>query len=354
MRSRAPVPRAFRIATAIFLLALAGLDQTRYALVVHQDDLGKMQTAAVLNPFDTSLEMRIAKKHADAGDAEAAKSAYQRAIATNQSDPAPRNAFLKYLITNQRFAEADEVATAALVKWPNDPDLLVNHGILAAYLNRPAEAAANWENALVLDPTQSYAHLYLAQQLEGEQKFDVAIPHYTAFLEKVTKGAATPDPNVVLPVLLKLAECNLRINRPEQAVKLYELGRTIASQTNQPRIESVASVNQAILESKSGRAGAALFLYQNALRLDRSVKDAAAEAADWQAYGVFLNDQGYPQKLAYACLVRAEILLRDAKTVPPKPVQLRIELEAALGKDTVAIRKNPAPLLEEALQLRPR
>jgi tetratricopeptide (TPR) repeat protein len=170
----------------------------------------------------------------------------------------------------------------------------------------------------------------------------------------VTKGAATPDPNVVLPVLLKLAECNLRINRPEQAVKLYELGRTIASQTNQPRIESVASVNQAILESKSGRAGDALHLYQNALRLDRSTNDAAAETADWLAYGVFLNDQGYPQKLAYACLVRAEILLRDAKTAPPKPVQLRKELEAALGKDTVAIRKNPAPLLEEALQLRPR
>ena len=67
MRSRAAVPRAFRLATAIFLLSLAGLDQTRYAFVVHNDDLRSMQKAAVLNPFDASLELRLAKKEADAG-----------------------------------------------------------------------------------------------------------------------------------------------------------------------------------------------------------------------------------------------------------------------------------------------
>src|SRR6266850_2026612 len=48
--------------TAIFLLALAGLDQTRYAFVVHSDNLSSMQKAAALNPFDASLEMRLAKK----------------------------------------------------------------------------------------------------------------------------------------------------------------------------------------------------------------------------------------------------------------------------------------------------
>lgn len=352
MRSQAVVPRAFRIATAIFLLALAGLDQTRNALVVHQDDLNSIQKAASLNPFDTSLEMRIAKKHADAGDPDGATSAYQRAIATNLSDPAPRNAFLKYLTANQRFEEADAVATAALVKWPNDPDLLVNHGILAAYFGRSAEAVTNWEKALAVDPTQTYAHVYLAGQLDQEQKFDAAIPHYTIFLEKVAKSGTRPAPGVVLPVLMRLADCNLRANHPDRALKLYDLGRTIASQSNQPRIESVASLNQAILESKSGRVSDALALYQNALKLDRSTNDSTAEAADWQAYGVFMNSQGYPKRLAYACLVRAETLLRDTKTEPlPSTMQLRTELEATLGQQANAIRKDPAPLLQEALQL---
>ena len=154
---------------------------------------------------------------------------------------------------------------------------------------------------------------------------------------------------------MRLADCNLRANHPEQALKLYELGRTIASQTHQPRIESVASVNQAILESKSGRVNDALALYQNALKLDRFANDTAAEAADWRAYGVFMNERGYPKKFAYAALVRAERLLRDAAIAPaPKTLRLRAELEALLGEESAAIRRDPAPLLEQALQLQNR
>jgi tetratricopeptide (TPR) repeat protein len=351
MRSQAVVPRAFRIATAIFLLGLAGLDQTRYAFVVHHDDLPSLQKAALLNPFDSSLETRLAKKQADVGNPDAATSAYQLAIATNLSDSAPRIAFLKYLTAHQRFAEADTVATQALEKWPNDANLLVNQGILASYFGRSAQAIASWEKAIAVDPAQTYAHLYLAGQLDSEQKFEAAIPHYTIFLEAAAKNGGRPDPNVVLPVLMRLADCNLRANHPEQALKLYELGRNIASQSHQPRIESVASLNQAMLESKSGRVGNALSLYQSALKLDRSANDPAAEGADWQAYGVFLDEQGYSKKLAYAAFVRAEALLRDANLTVSTTPRLHGELEIALGKDAAAIRKDPAPLLEQALQV---
>src|SRR5882672_2383417 len=351
MRSQGIVPRAFRIATAIFLVGLAGLDQTRYAFVVHNDDLHSMQKAASLNPFDASLEMRLAKKQADTGNSDAATSAYQQAIATNLSDPAPRIAFLKYLTAHQRFAEADVIATQALAKWPNDPDLLINHGILASYFGRSAEALASWEKAIAVDPAQTYAHLYLAGQLDSEQKFEAAIPHYTIFLETAAKSGGRPDLNVVLPVLMRLADCNLRSNHPDRALKLYELGRNIAAQTHQPRIESVASVNQAMLESKSGRVSDALSLYQNALKLDRAANDPAAEAVDWQAYGVFMNEQGYPKKLAYAALVHAEALFQDVNLTASTPLKLRGELESTLGKDAAAIRKKPTPLLDQALQL---
>ena len=354
IRSQAVVPRAFRIATAIFLLTLAGLDQTRYAFVVHNDDLHSMQKAALLNPFDASLEMRLAKKQADQGNANAASLAYQQAIATNLSDPAPRVAYLKYLTTNQRFVDADAVATQALAKWPNDPDLLLNHGILASYFGRTSEAIASWEKALKVDPNQTYAHLYLAGQLDSDQKFEDAIPHYMIFLERTAQSGVRPDPGAVLPVLMRLADCNLRANHPDRALKLYAAGRNLASQTHQPRIESVASVNQAALETKSGRTGDALSLYQNALKLDRSAIDPLAEAADWQSYGIFLSEQGYPRKLAYAALLKAEALLRDTNTPTSAPLPLRGELERSLGKDATLISKNPAPLLDQALQLQPK
>ena len=330
---------------------LAGLDQTRYAFVVHNDDLRSMQKAAALNPFDASLEMRLAKKQGESGNPDAATAAYERAIATNPSDLAPRIAFLKYLTTHQRFEEADALANEALVRWPRNPDLLVNHGILASYFGRPAEAISSWQRAIAADPSQTPAHLYLAGQLDSEQKFEDAIPHYTIFLEAAARSGERPDPNVVLPVLMRLADCNLRANHPEQALKLYALGRNLASQTHQARIESVASVNQAILESKSGRVDDALSLYQNALQLDRSTNDKASEGADWQAYGVFLNQQGYSRKLAYAALLRAVALLQDANLASSTPLPLRGELEAALGKDAAAIRKDPSPFLEQSLQL---
>ena len=351
MRSQNPGPRAFCIATAMVLLALAALDQTRYALVVRGNDLASMQEAAALNPFDALLETRIANHHADQGDHVSAVSGYELAISTNPSDPTPRKAFLRYLVANQRYPEADAVVSTALARWPSDADLLVNQGILASYLGRAPEAVAAWEKALAIDPSQIYTHLYLAEQLNNQGKYDAAATHYTAFLDHVARSGTRPDPNVVLPALMKLAACQLRLNHPEQALKVYDLGRTIASQTNQPKMESVASLNQAVLESKSGQNRNALVLYQRAVTLDRTMNDAS-EAADWQAYALFLNDRGYDQKVIYACLVRAESILDSAHAhLHPSSQQLRFRLESALGKDSGPIRKNPAPLLQQALQL---
>jgi hypothetical protein len=112
-------------------------------------------------------------------------------------------------------------------------------------------------------------------------------------------------------------------------------------------------LNQAILESKAGNSGDALSLYQDALKLDHAANDQAAEAIDWQAYGVFLNAAGYPKRFAYACVLRSETLLTKDHNAPVPPLtQLRIELASALGKQALVIRRDPASLLEQALQLK--
>src|SRR5207237_8092779 len=122
--------------------------------------------------------------------------------------------------------EADTVARTALQRWPHDSELLVNEGILAQTLGRPAEAISNWQNALAANPSLVLSHLYLADEFEPEQTFDAAIPHYTLYLERNAKNGRA-DPSVVLPVFLKLAQCNLRLNRTEQALKIYDAGRQL-------------------------------------------------------------------------------------------------------------------------------
>ena len=357
MRSQATWPRTMRVAAAVFLLLLAGLDQTRHALASYGDDLEAMRQAAAINPFDSALQMRIARKQGDLGDSDEVVAAYERAIAASPADLGPRNEFLNYLVAHRRFEEADAVAKAALQQWPNNPDLLVNRGILAAALGQNPEAVASWEKAIAVDSSQTNAHLYLADEFDREGKCDAAIPHYTVFLDRQAKTIRKPDPKLIVPALMKLAQCNVKVNDPEQAFKLYDLGRQIAARTGQPAMESIASLNEAILESKSGLVGDALSLYQHALKLDQEQHDAAAEAADWRAFGVFLSEQSFPRKLAYACLVKAEAVADEAPNSaqfapPAEAVQVHADLERALGKDAAGIRKNPSPLLEQALLLR--
>lgn len=352
VRRQLTLPRPVRVTAVVAVLALAVFDQARNVLLAHAKDLASLQTAAAMNPFDAPLETAIANRKAEIGDASAALAAYQRAVAASPWDLVPRKALIRYLAASRHYPEADVAAKEALQRWPNDSELLLNEGIVVSYLGREGEAVAYWERSLEVRPRQPAADLYLAEAFEHQQKYDLAAEHYTAFLDTSAIDGSRPQPEIVLPVLMKLAACNLRLHRNEDALKVYDLGRKIAGETGQARFESVASLNQAVLESNSGRVDNALRLYQKALQLDRSAGDRTAEAADWQAFAVFLHDQRYANDLAYACLVRAERLLGDAgTTLAPRSQQLRSDLESSLGHSVTAIRRNPDILLDRALQM---
>jgi len=353
MRSQATLPRTIKIGSAVALLALAGLDQTRFVLAAHGDDLQSVEKAATINPFDSSLALKLARKRAETGHVEGAVRAYKQAIAANPGDLVPRNAFLKYLVENRRYEEADGVAQAALARWPNDPDLLMNRGILSASLGRNSEAVANWQRALAVDPSQIFAHLYLANELDREQNPAEAIPHYTIFVDQMAKASVKPDSTLLLPALMNLAQCNLRVKHLERALKLYDLARTLAYQSGLPTIESAASLNEAILLSKTDRKRDAIHLYQNALRLDRAAGEMAAEAADWRAYAVYLDQEGYDAKFSYAATIRAQGLSKDPE-VQNNLAPMRVRLERELGNVSSAIKNSPAEILQQALTLQPK
>jgi tetratricopeptide (TPR) repeat protein len=345
-----------RVGTALLLLTLGTVDQVRYYFALHGDSLADLQRAAALDSFDSSLQMRLGRKELEAGRVQEAVAAWQRGVRANPADPAPRNALLQYLIGQKHFDEAYKLTSQSLRHTPKDTNLLLNHGILANQFGHPEEALDSWNHALRLDPSQMRAHLYLAGELDREGKADAAIPHYVAFLDQAAQAGTQERPRAaeLIAIVLRLAQCQLRANHPQPAEQSYELAQQIAAQIGDKKLESFASIGEAEVEAGQGKTAGALRLYQNALQLDSAVDDRRSEAADWYNYGLFLRDAGLSPRLAYACLLKSEALMKPFRDTPEfKPiVTARQEMEKKLAGKAAELRRNPQPTLDKALALR--
>jgi tetratricopeptide (TPR) repeat protein len=348
--------RSLRVGAALLLLVWGTLDQARYYLALNTDDLHDLQRAEALNSFDSSLQMRLAHRAMEEGQLPQAEAAWRRAMQANPADPAPRQGLLQLLIDQDRFDEAFSLTEASLKYTPKDANLLVDRGLLALRQGHADQALANWDQAVAVDPRQKLAHLYMADELDREGKAQAAAVHYNSFLEQVARQPAQdrPAPDKVIAIVLRMADCQVRSSQTQLAVKSYHLAEKLAAQTGQAKLESVADANEAQLQSKAGKIDEALRLYQQALRLDDSTADMSASAQDWYAYGRFLDDAGFPPRLAFACVVKSESLMQALPNpaVPASLATARQKIEKRLGATAASVRRDPEPVLQEALALR--
>jgi tetratricopeptide (TPR) repeat protein len=349
MASPAPAARGLRIGTALLLLTWGTVDQVRYYLALHSENLADLQRAARLTAYDSSLEMRLAKQELDHNEKDQAAAALQRAIAADPTNPTPRNLYLQYLTSERRYQDAYTFTQAAIARQPNDAQLLLNDGILASQLGKPSEAVASWTRALALDPHLADAHLYLGAQLDSEGKTDQALPHYKRYLEIVARQGADrrPAPEQVVAAALKLADGQQRTQQGPAALQTYDLARRLAAETKQSKFESLASMNEADLKFRAGNPKEAGPLYQRAIFLDDSLSDAASEATDLEQYAAFLNATGAPASYSYAVLLRAQALRGSQSS--PQVIRLRAELEHKLGPQVVTVRRDQVSMLSQAL-----
>lgn len=348
--------RWLRATAAVLLLVWGTVDQARFYFALHTDDLNDLQRAAALDSFDSSLQMRLAHREIENGQPQLAEMSWKRAMQANPADPAPRQELLRFLIEQKRFDEAFHLTEVALQYAPKDANLLVDRGFLALQRGQAEEARADWDMAISADPSLVNVHLYLANELDREDRAQAAAAHYNAYLEKIVKQPAAnrPAPDQVVAIVLRMADCQARSSQTKLAFQSYHLAEKLAAQTHQPKLESVADVNEAALQGKNGRLGEALLLYQHAIQIDTSVADNSATAQDWFAYGRFLDDAGFAPRLAYACIVRSESVaqLLPKETIPDVLAETRKRLEKRLGAAATAIRRDPEPSLQEALALR--
>jgi len=349
--------RFLRVSAAVLLLVWGAVDQARYYLALHADDLRDLQRAAALNSFDSSLQMRLGQRAFGDGHPQQAEAAWRRAMQVNPADPAPRQALLQFLIHQNRYNEAFSLTEASLRYAPKDANLLFDHGLLALERGDTGQARADWDQAIAVDPGQANAHLYLAIELDREGSAQAAASHYNTYLEMIArqKGQDHPAPDKIIALVLRMADCQARSSRTDLAVKSYRLAEKLAAQTHQTKLESLADLNEAALEAKAGKLSEALPLYQQALQLDRTIGDDSASAEDWLAYGRFLDDAGFPPRLAYACLVKSQNLIQSLHgTGASDPMaDIRKTLEKRLLGESAAVRRDLDPALAEALAIRP-
>jgi len=348
--------RFLRVSAALLLLAWGTVDQARYYLALRSDDLHDLERAAALNSYDSLVQARLGHRAMEDGQLPEAEAAWKRAIAMNPADPAPRQAFLQFLIDQNRYQEASALTDASLKYAPKDPNLLVDRGLLVLKLGHADEALAAWDQAITIDPSQINAHLYLATELDREGKAQAAAAHYNTFLEKIARGPAQsrPAPDKVITIILRMADCQTRSSQLNRAVMSYRLAEKLAAQTGQAKLASTADVNEAALQAKAGRVHDTLLLYQHALKLDEAIHDTSANAQDWFTYGRYLNDAGFSPRLAYACLVESQKVTQSVAgaPVPDSLIATQKQLEKRLGTTAAAVRHNLDPALNEALVLR--
>ncbi len=349
--------RFLRVSAAVLLLVWGTVDQARYYLALHADNMRDLERAAALNSFDSSLQMRLGQRAFEDGHLQQAEAAWRRAMQANPADPAPRQALLRFLIHQNRFDEAFSLTEASLQYAPKDANLLFDHGLLALERGDAGQARADWNQAIAVDPGQANAHLYLAIELDREGSAQAAASHYNTYLEMIArqKGQDHPAPDKIIALVLRMADCQARASQADLAVKSYRLAEKLAAQTHQTKLESLADVSEAALEAKAGKLSEALPLYQQALQLDRTIGDDSATAEDWMAYGRFLDDAGFPPRLAYACLVKSQNIVQSLHgTGASDPMaDIRKALEKRLRGESAAVRRELEPALAEALALRP-
>lgn len=346
---------SLRVGTALLLLAWGTVDQARHYLALRSENGSDLQRAAALDSFDSSLQMRLAHRELEDGHPQQAEVAWKKAIQSNPADPAPRQALLHFLVEHKRFDEAFELTEASLHYTPKDANLLMDRGLLALSSGHPEVAMDSWNRALAADPGQMLAQLYLANELDHEGKPEEAAVHYKAFLGRIAQqpAAKRPEPEKVIAIALRMADCQERASQPAEAIQSYQLAAKIAAQTKQTKLESIADVNEAALQGESGKTGQALSLYQHAVQLDESIGDRTSTAEDWFAYGRFLNGAGFPVRLVYACFVKSASLQDSLPDEAQRKLlaDANTKAEKLVGTEAGAIRRDPEPTLREALAL---
>ena len=106
-----------------------------------------------INPGNVEAWLALAKMMDEAGDLEHTLAAYEKARELAPEDPAVSNKYARYLVSQYRYEEAEEILRDAVRKSPEDTGVLLNLASLLVYVNKELDFASHLiERGSRIDP----------------------------------------------------------------------------------------------------------------------------------------------------------------------------------------------------------
>ena len=359
--------RGFRVAAALGLLLVAGLDQAKFYYGAQASDSASLSRARQLNPYDAGLQLRLARANEKEGNQPGKRAALEAAVRVNPSYRLAQVALAKLLIESGKYEDAYAHYEQMFAHLRPDVDSLVNFGLLASQLKHQDEAINAWQRALDLDSSQANAHLYLADLLAKRKQFKDAILHYEQYLALIaTQTSATqahaplPQPDVIVRVVLQLASTCQDAGEDEAASHFFTQAARLAEKAGDNPGLIFALVHSADVNARHGRSVEALSDFQRALVLENA-SSVEGQPDHWFKYGKFLQQVKVSPRLVLACFVKADVLLHGNNNPADSEIhdwseRIKTELkttETVLDARTInSIKVDLNPVLQEALTVK--
>jgi tetratricopeptide (TPR) repeat protein len=346
LRSNTAPARGFRRVATVALLALALLDQVRYALGSDTRKLGSLQRAAALDPYDSSVWLNIASAQATDKHPDEAIAALRRAVEVNPHRFDAQRALALYYLDNQRYEEAAAQYERMTHYFSLDANSWMNFGVLESQRDRRTQAVADWRRAEQLDPQNLEVQLYLGEASYDQGQDQEAINHYERYVTLLPKTvpAKQIDHRTLGLSCMKLGTAYQHMNRIERAEFYYQQAALVFQEIGETSLESVARFRLADTLNRLNRRKDALLNFEAALALDKDSGNDPTAGADWFIYAKFLQEIGAPPRFVLTAYLESERLLGDkAQTAP------REELEKTMGREAENVHKELGEWVHAAL-----
>ena len=171
----------------------------------YDDALAKLQTIIKEIEKCAACYAKMGDVYVKKNDAKEAEAAYLKAIEIDPAQPSPYAALATIYNEQKKFDEATKMSTKATelmgASGSTDPTALFNQGVIFWNQGKAAEAKAEWEKAIKLDPKNADTYYYLGMANLNLNKIPDAKTAFNDYLKLAPTGQHADTVKAILATI---------------------------------------------------------------------------------------------------------------------------------------------------------